>query len=207
MFGAGHRVRGDRRQGRSRLNSHVWLWCRWGRTSVDAFQHPDGERKLDASAQRRAPGGAGSRPRSPVSARSFACLSTHPIESSRTLRFLTGQLAARPRPPCPCWCSTARSSRAEALQVYRFAQPVLRSELGLEPCRSLRRLHQRTSLPTGSSISSWRADGGHEAPCGIRCVHSAGVRPGDRVKPFSAPSTTWPSPVACPGIMPDPARS
>lgn len=81
VFGAGHRVRGDRRQGRSRLNSHVWLWCRWGRTSVDAFQHHDGERKLDASAQRRAPGGAGSRPRSPVSARSFACLSTHPRSS------------------------------------------------------------------------------------------------------------------------------
>ncbi|WP_326815942.1 hypothetical protein OG243_01860 [Streptomyces sp. NBC_01318] len=36
-----------------------------------------------------------------------------------------------------------RSERqAEALQVYRSAQPVLRSELGLEPCRSLRRLHQ-----------------------------------------------------------------
>ncbi|MET7526974.1 BTAD domain-containing putative transcriptional regulator [Streptomyces sp900116325] len=32
--------------------------------------------------------------------------------------------------------------QAEALQVYRSAQPVLRSELGLEPCRSLRRLHQ-----------------------------------------------------------------
>ncbi|WP_405669491.1 hypothetical protein OG612_39460 [Streptomyces sp. NBC_01527] len=36
-----------------------------------------------------------------------------------------------------------RSERqAEALQVYRPAQPVLRSELRLEPCRSLRRLHQ-----------------------------------------------------------------
>ncbi|MFD7908288.1 BTAD domain-containing putative transcriptional regulator [Kitasatospora sp. NPDC059722] len=32
--------------------------------------------------------------------------------------------------------------QAEALQVYRSAQQVLRSELGLEPCRSLRRLHQ-----------------------------------------------------------------
>lgn len=36
-----------------------------------------------------------------------------------------------------------RSDRqAEALRVYRSAQQVLRSELGLEPCRSLRRLHQ-----------------------------------------------------------------
>ncbi|GAA3007097.1 AfsR/SARP family transcriptional regulator [Streptomyces drozdowiczii] len=36
-----------------------------------------------------------------------------------------------------------RSERqAEALEVYRSAQRVLRSELGLEPCRSLRRLHQ-----------------------------------------------------------------
>lgn len=36
-----------------------------------------------------------------------------------------------------------RSERqAEALQAYRSAQPVLRSELRLEPCRSLRRLHQ-----------------------------------------------------------------
>ncbi|MFD3533723.1 BTAD domain-containing putative transcriptional regulator [Streptomyces sp. NPDC058664] len=36
-----------------------------------------------------------------------------------------------------------RSDRqAEALRVYRSAQRVLRSELGLEPCRSLRRLHQ-----------------------------------------------------------------
>ncbi|MFC9243884.1 BTAD domain-containing putative transcriptional regulator [Streptomyces sp. NPDC057136] len=36
-----------------------------------------------------------------------------------------------------------RSERqAEALQVYRSAQRVLRSELGLEPHRSLRRLHQ-----------------------------------------------------------------
>ncbi|MER5757269.1 AfsR/SARP family transcriptional regulator [Streptomyces sp. NPDC002088] len=36
-----------------------------------------------------------------------------------------------------------RSERqVEALQVYRTAQKVLRSELGLEPCRSLRRLHQ-----------------------------------------------------------------
>ncbi|MFJ6217198.1 BTAD domain-containing putative transcriptional regulator [Streptomyces sp. NPDC092296] len=36
-----------------------------------------------------------------------------------------------------------RSDRqAEALGVYRSAQRVLRAELGLEPCRSLRRLHQ-----------------------------------------------------------------
>ncbi|MEU1183226.1 AfsR/SARP family transcriptional regulator [Streptomyces sp. NPDC005820] len=36
-----------------------------------------------------------------------------------------------------------RSERqAEALQVYRSAQRVLRAELGLEPCRSLRRMHQ-----------------------------------------------------------------
>ncbi|WP_244188211.1 AfsR/SARP family transcriptional regulator [Streptomyces regalis] len=36
-----------------------------------------------------------------------------------------------------------RSERqAEALRVYRRAQKVLRAELGLEPCRSLRRLHQ-----------------------------------------------------------------
>ncbi|MFE5857582.1 BTAD domain-containing putative transcriptional regulator [Streptomyces sp. NPDC056500] len=36
-----------------------------------------------------------------------------------------------------------RSERqAEALRVYRSAQQVLRAELGLEPCRSLRRLHQ-----------------------------------------------------------------
>ncbi|MFD5654860.1 BTAD domain-containing putative transcriptional regulator [Streptomyces sp. NPDC127039] len=36
-----------------------------------------------------------------------------------------------------------RSERqAEALQVYRSAQRVLRAELGLEPCRSLRRIHQ-----------------------------------------------------------------
>ncbi|WP_316784290.1 AfsR/SARP family transcriptional regulator [Streptomyces sasae] len=36
-----------------------------------------------------------------------------------------------------------RSERqAEALRVYRRAQQVLRTELGLEPCRSLRRLHQ-----------------------------------------------------------------
>ncbi|MET9478268.1 AfsR/SARP family transcriptional regulator [Streptomyces sp. NPDC002922] len=36
-----------------------------------------------------------------------------------------------------------RSERqAEALPVYRSAQPVLRSALGLEPCRSLRRMHQ-----------------------------------------------------------------
>ncbi|MGW1752492.1 AfsR/SARP family transcriptional regulator [Streptomyces sp. NPDC002092] len=36
-----------------------------------------------------------------------------------------------------------RSERqAEALRVYRRAQQVLRAELGLEPCRSLRRLHQ-----------------------------------------------------------------
>lgn len=36
-----------------------------------------------------------------------------------------------------------RSERqVEALQVFRTAQRVLRSELGLEPCRSLRRLHQ-----------------------------------------------------------------
>ncbi|MDJ1137464.1 AfsR/SARP family transcriptional regulator [Streptomyces iconiensis] len=35
-----------------------------------------------------------------------------------------------------------RSERqAEALQVYRSAQRVLRAELGLEPCRSLRRVH------------------------------------------------------------------
>jgi DNA-binding SARP family transcriptional activator len=32
--------------------------------------------------------------------------------------------------------------QAEALRVYRKAQQVLRAELGLEPCRSLRRLHQ-----------------------------------------------------------------
>ncbi|MCK9900245.1 AfsR/SARP family transcriptional regulator [Frankia sp. Cpl3] len=32
--------------------------------------------------------------------------------------------------------------RAEALAVYRDARRVLRAELGLEPCRSLRRLHQ-----------------------------------------------------------------
>ncbi|KOG62353.1 MULTISPECIES: AfsR/SARP family transcriptional regulator [Streptomyces] len=32
--------------------------------------------------------------------------------------------------------------QAEALRVYRRAQQVLRAELGLEPCRSLRRLHQ-----------------------------------------------------------------
>ncbi|WP_370133125.1 BTAD domain-containing putative transcriptional regulator [Streptacidiphilus sp. EB103A] len=36
-----------------------------------------------------------------------------------------------------------RSERqAEALQVYHSAQRVLRAELGLEPCRSLRRLHR-----------------------------------------------------------------
>ncbi|MER8034967.1 AfsR/SARP family transcriptional regulator [Streptomyces hydrogenans] len=36
-----------------------------------------------------------------------------------------------------------RSERqAEALRVFHSAQRVLRSELGLEPCRSLRRLHQ-----------------------------------------------------------------
>ncbi|MER5871121.1 AfsR/SARP family transcriptional regulator [Streptomyces sp. NPDC002044] len=36
-----------------------------------------------------------------------------------------------------------RSDRqAEALRVFRSAQKVLRAELGLEPCRSLRRLHQ-----------------------------------------------------------------
>jgi DNA-binding SARP family transcriptional activator len=36
-----------------------------------------------------------------------------------------------------------RSERqAEALQVYRSAQHILRAELGLEPCRSLRRLHR-----------------------------------------------------------------
>ncbi|WP_327424994.1 hypothetical protein OG763_03495 [Streptomyces sp. NBC_01230] len=80
--------------------------------------------------------------------------------------------------------------QAEALQVYRPAQPVLRSELGLESCRSLRRLHQPILTSDGFSTSPWRADGGHEAPCGIRGAHSAGVRPGDRVKTFSAPSST-----------------
>ncbi|WP_328623989.1 AfsR/SARP family transcriptional regulator [Streptomyces sp. NBC_00353] len=36
-----------------------------------------------------------------------------------------------------------RSERqAETLPVYRSAQPVRRSALGLEPCRSLRRMHQ-----------------------------------------------------------------
>jgi DNA-binding SARP family transcriptional activator len=36
-----------------------------------------------------------------------------------------------------------RSERqVEALEVYRTAQRVLRAELGLEPCRSLRRLHR-----------------------------------------------------------------
>ncbi|MCM3925343.1 AfsR/SARP family transcriptional regulator [Frankia sp. AiPs1] len=51
-----------------------------------------------------------------------------------------------------------RSGRqAEALAVYRAAQQVLRAELGLEPCRSLRRLHNAIltadrllDLPTAS---------------------------------------------------------
>ncbi|WP_261567427.1 AfsR/SARP family transcriptional regulator [Frankia gtarii] len=51
-----------------------------------------------------------------------------------------------------------RSGRqAEALAVYRGAQQVLRAELGLEPCRSLRRLHNAIltcdrllDLPTAS---------------------------------------------------------
>ncbi|OAA19613.1 DNA-binding transcriptional activator of the SARP family [Frankia sp. EI5c] len=51
-----------------------------------------------------------------------------------------------------------RSGRqAEALAVYRDAQRVLRAELGLEPCRSLRRLHHAIltsdrllDLPTAS---------------------------------------------------------
>ncbi|EIV91638.1 AfsR/SARP family transcriptional regulator [Frankia sp. QA3] len=47
--------------------------------------------------------------------------------------------------------------QAEALAVYRGAQQVLRAELGLEPCRSLRRLHDAIltrdrllDLPTAS---------------------------------------------------------
>ncbi|MGW9136181.1 BTAD domain-containing putative transcriptional regulator [Streptomyces sp. NPDC055681] len=87
-------------------------------------------------------GWAGSRPRSPVSATSFACLSTHPrsspAEPCSSLPVNWPHGLARPAhagaPPL--------GAAGGALQVYRSAQPVLRSELGLQPCRSLRRLHQ-----------------------------------------------------------------
>ncbi|WP_107063699.1 BTAD domain-containing putative transcriptional regulator [Streptomyces sp. NRRL B-24720] len=112
------------------------------------------------------------------------------IESSRTLRFLTGQTGRAASPALPMPVRYRSERQAEALQVYRPAQPVLRSELRLKPCRSLRRLHQPVLTSDRLLNLPWRADGGHEAPCGIRCAHSAGVRPGDRVKTFSAPSST-----------------
>lgn len=48
--------------------------------------------------------------------------------------------------------------RAEALQVYQTARGLLRSELGIEPCRSLRELHQRIlnddALVTASAVDT-----------------------------------------------------
>lgn len=51
----------------------------------------------------------------------------------------TGRTAS---PALPMLVLYRPERQAEALQVYRFAQPVLRSELSLEPCRSPRRLHR-----------------------------------------------------------------
>lgn len=154
VFGAGRRVRGGPSSRMIQVEQSCAALVQVGPDISECFPTSLWCKQVGRFCAMASSGWTSSRPRSSASARSFACLSTDPRSSpAEPCGSLPVKPAARPRPPCPCRCGTARSGRRRPSRCTAPHSPSSGPNCAWSPAGRCAGCTSRSSLLTGSSIS------------------------------------------------------